>query len=286
MEFKKEELIKSPMNYTGGKFKLLSQILPLFPDNIDTFVDLFGGGLNVGINVKANSIIYNDRISYLVSFFKELYTNNNFIEKVYEYIEKYKLSKSNKDGFVQARNDFNKNKDDMILLYTLTCYSFNYQARFNNNFEYNSSFGKDKSHFTPDMENRLSIFKSKMKNIKFMNNDFSIVNNMNLDNNDLVYCDPPYLISTANYNDGKRGFGDWKESDELNLLEYLDHLDKNNVRFALSSVLEHKGKSNDILKKWSSKYIVNFIDKDYSNCSYNSKDKNKNSSIEVLITNY
>ena len=35
------EIIQSPLNYTGGKFKLLPQILPLFPKNIDIFVDLF-----------------------------------------------------------------------------------------------------------------------------------------------------------------------------------------------------------------------------------------------------
>ena len=58
MAFK--ELVKSPLNYTGGKFKLLPQILPLLPNDIDTFIDLFGGGLNVGVNVKANKIIYND----------------------------------------------------------------------------------------------------------------------------------------------------------------------------------------------------------------------------------
>ena len=39
--FMKEKLIKSPMNYVGGKYKLLPQILPLFPENIDTFVDMF-----------------------------------------------------------------------------------------------------------------------------------------------------------------------------------------------------------------------------------------------------
>lgn len=36
--------IKSPLNYTGGKYKLLPQILPLLPNNIDTFIDLFWGG--------------------------------------------------------------------------------------------------------------------------------------------------------------------------------------------------------------------------------------------------
>lgn len=36
-------MIQSPLNYTGGKFKLLPQILPHFPKDIDVFVDLFCG---------------------------------------------------------------------------------------------------------------------------------------------------------------------------------------------------------------------------------------------------
>ena len=46
-------MIASPLNYTGGKFKLLTQILPLFPNRINTFVDLFSGGCNVGLNVRS-----------------------------------------------------------------------------------------------------------------------------------------------------------------------------------------------------------------------------------------
>lgn len=38
------EFLKNPFNYTGAKYKLLPQLLPLFPDRIDNFVDLFGGG--------------------------------------------------------------------------------------------------------------------------------------------------------------------------------------------------------------------------------------------------
>lgn len=66
MIFDKNKLIKSPLNYTGGKFKLLPQLLPLFPDNINTFIDLFCGGCNVGINVKANKIICNDSMKQLL----------------------------------------------------------------------------------------------------------------------------------------------------------------------------------------------------------------------------
>ena len=51
-------MIQSPLNYTGGKYKLLPQILPLFPKEIDCFVDLFCGGCNVGINRNCNKKIW------------------------------------------------------------------------------------------------------------------------------------------------------------------------------------------------------------------------------------
>lgn len=49
----KNKYIKSPMNYTGGKYKLLPQIQPLFPTDINMFVDLFTGGRNIAVNVNA-----------------------------------------------------------------------------------------------------------------------------------------------------------------------------------------------------------------------------------------
>lgn len=63
-------MIQSPLNYTGGKFKLLPQILPLFPGKIDQFVDLFCGGCNVGLNVTANKVIYNDLDENVINLYK------------------------------------------------------------------------------------------------------------------------------------------------------------------------------------------------------------------------
>lgn len=62
-------LVKSPMNYVGGKYRLLSQILPLFPTKIDTFVDLFCGGLDVTLNINADKIIANDRLTPLIDIY-------------------------------------------------------------------------------------------------------------------------------------------------------------------------------------------------------------------------
>ena len=72
---------KSPLNYVGGKYKLLKQIIPLLPDDIDTFVDLFTGGLNVGINVNAKTIYANDKISYLVELYR-VFQNTNTEELI------------------------------------------------------------------------------------------------------------------------------------------------------------------------------------------------------------
>ena len=99
--------------------------------------------------------------------------------------------------------------------------------------------------------------------------------------NDFVYCDPPYLITCATYNE-KDG---WNEQCEKDLLNLLDNLNSQGVRFALSNVLFSKGKTNDILIEWSKKYNIHHLDYTYQNCSYHTKDKNTKPD-EVLITNY
>jgi site-specific DNA-adenine methylase len=94
-------MIQSPLNYTGGKYKLLPQILPLFPKDIDVFVDLFCGGCNVGINVDCNRVIYNDlneNLLYLYNTFKNL-DKESVLEWIYEIIEKYNLSLVSKHGY-------------------------------------------------------------------------------------------------------------------------------------------------------------------------------------------
>jgi DNA adenine methylase len=132
------------------------------------------------------------------------------------------------------------------------------------------------------------IIRLKKINAEFQNNNFENFNYDNLTFEDFVYADPPYLITTGTYNDGKRGFTGWNEIEEQKLLTILDKLNKTNIKFALSNVIEHKGKTNEILINWINKnnYIINYIKKNYSNSNYQTKIRDKNSSVEVLITNY
>lgn len=284
--------IKSPLNYIGGKYKLLNQLLPLFPNNINNFADLFAGGCNVGINVKAKKIYFNDNLTYLIEMF-EVFKKNDF-EKTLRYIEKrieeFRLSLTNQSGYVELRRAYNKEKDPLDL-FVLVAYSFNHQIRFNNSHEFNNPFGKERSSFNVAMKNNLRrfILEIQDKDIYFSKKTFEEFDISFFKKNDFVYCDPPYLITTGTYNDGKRGFKGWGEKEEGQLLNMLDMLNRNNVKFGLSNVIEHKGEENVLLKEWLRKnlnYRIYYLNFDYSNSNYQTLVKDKNSSIEVFITNY
>ncbi len=280
--------IKSPLNYTGGKYKILEPIFEAFPKNIRTFVDVFAGGFNVGINVDARQIVCNDQIMYLIELYQMFRSTDirEILERIQCLILKYELTQQNKEGYYALRSDYNKTKD-LTELFVLACYAFNHQIRFNNSHEFNSPFGRNRSSFNGSIEKNLIEFCQALheKNIEFSNLDFMELDYTGLGPEDLVYCDPPYLISTGNYNDGNRGFKDWKEREEQALLELLDRLHKQGTRFALSNVLYHKGLSNDLLIEWSKGYQVHYIDRTYSNCSYQFKEREA-VTVEVLITNY
>ncbi len=284
-------LIKSPLNYIGGKYKLLNQILPLFPKKIDTFVDLFTGGCNIGINVNANRIIFNDNLTYLIDLFKAF--KDRDIEIILEYIEskivEFSLSKTDEEGYKKFRDFYNKNKNPLDL-FVLIAYSFNHQIRFNNSHNFNNPFGKNRSSFNSSMKSNLVKFINRLQtiNVEFLKSDFYDFDFSQLSIDDFVYCDPPYLITTGTYNDGKRGFKAWSEKEEIELLNILDNLNNRGIKFALSNIVEHKGKENSLLKGWIDKnsYYVNYLNKDYTNSNYQTKDRDKNSTVEVLITNY
>lgn len=303
-------MLQSPLNYTGGKFRLLPQILPHFPKDIDVFVDLFCGGCNVGINVEANAVIYNDlnkQLLCLYNTFKSLDKEAVF-EGIYQIIDKYELSlvskngygyygcesgkgvgRYNKEHFLKLRDDFNAaQKEDSsyyIMLYVIIVYAFNNQIRFNSKGEFNLPVGK--RDFNKKMADKLTAFIDRIQtqNCVFTCKDFREFDISQLKENDFVYADPPYLITCATYNEQ----GGWKEAEEKDLLAFLDELHSKKLRFALSNVLRSKGRENKILMEWleknTDKYTVIPLNYSYSNSNYQTKDKTSVSE-EVLIINY
>ena len=153
--------------------------------------------------------------------------------------------------------------------------------------KFNNPFGRNRSQFSENMEKNLSTFVSRLKNMEAIFTDglFTDFDLSDLTEYDFVYLDPPYLITTGNYNDGNRGFVNWDEKQELAMYSLMTKLTTQGIRWALSNVIEHKGRSNEYLKKFikHEKVFVNYLDYNYNNSSYNTVETG---SVEVLVTNY
>lgn len=294
------KLVKSPLNYQGGKYKLLPQILHYFPRNINTFVDLFSGGCNVGININCNKVIFNDIDENLINIFKTFkeLPKNDVINTVYDIIKTYNLSyyasdinstshEKDKTIYLKLRDDFNsyETKDHYyyLMLYVLTLYSFNNSIRFNKNGQYNVPSGK--RNFNTKLRDKLYDFLDKLQSIdcEFCSQSFETIDTNMLSKDDFIYVDPPYLISNATYNNI------WNEDLEKSLYNYLDNIHSQGLRFALSNVLTNNDKENIILKTWldnnSHKYKTIHLDYSYANSNYHRKNKNDKSD-EILVINY
>jgi len=294
-----DKFLKSPLNYTGGKHKLLKQIAPLFPAKIDTFVDLFAGGCNVAVNVDAKKIIANDintDIIELYKFFKSS-ASSDVVAEIENIIDFYKLSNTtkygydkyktnsskgvgayNKKAYEKLRAEYNKNPSP-IMFYTTLVFAFNNQIRFNSKGEFNTPVNK--RDFNKNMKKNLELFIDRLKtlDIAFSSKDFR---DITISKESFVYIDPPYLATLAAYNEN----GGWSEVKEQELLDYMDALDAKGIKFALSNVFENKGNKNNPLLEWSGKYNVHYLKHTYHNCNYQVKNKNEGTTQEVLITNY
>lgn len=303
-----KKYIASPLNYIGGKARILDQLLPLMPTDIDTFVDLFCGGCNVGLNVPAERTIYNDISKPLISLITRFLRmkNETIIGRINELIDEFGFSKTrdhnfayyggnanlgvsayNREKYLCLRERFNtypkKDNQYYIILYTLILFGFNNQMRFNDKGEYNLPVGK--RDFNTVIEAKLIRFLNALRNQKceFHISDFRLFDFSELTERSLVYCDPPYLITTATYNE-KNG---WSTQDEADLLAFLDNLNDRDIKFALSNVLFHEGKENSLLSEWiaDNRYTVHKLFMDYHYSNYQKK-STKPESDEVLITNY
>lgn len=298
--------IKSPIFYMGNKYELLEQLIPLFPNEIDTLYDLFGGSGVISLNINSKQTVYNEfnkNIYELIKILKEK-DSNEIISKIEKNVKDFDLPKLSCDvktkhyteeykkqyneNYLKFREYYNNSSErDYIDLYTLTYFSFCNLIRFNQKNQFNMPFGN--RCFLEEHKNKIesACDKFKNKNIIFKNeNAFDIlcenIVHKEFKENDFVYLDPPYSNTTAIYNE-KRAFGGWTIEDDKRLFKILEELDKDGVKWGLSNVFENKGIRNQHLIDWCNKNNWNVY---HLNKNYASLGKGNANSDEVFICNY
>ncbi len=248
---KKTPIYQTPINYMGNKFKLVEQIKNNLPKDIDVFYDIFGGGFNVGINIDAKKIVYNDINHIVVDLIKNLSEVSpvDLYKNIIKLISKYQLAKNNSSSYGRIRAKYNESKD-WVLFFVTMLYGYQQQIRFNSKHIFNNPVGQ--SGFNDLVLEEIISYNrvAKNRNITFLSKDFEFFGDQPKHKKSFFYVDPPYLITLGSYNDGKRGFNGWNKKEEERLLNFLSKLDRDGHRFMLSNMLNYRGKQNNILLKW------------------------------------
>ena len=277
--------IKSPFNYMGNKYKQLPQLTKLYPKEINNFLDLFCGGCDVSINVNANNIFANDSNIHLIQILKEFQrvSLEDIIALIQKRIEEFNLSNTNIDGYNLYRDYYNTNINyhTPLDLFILSRYSYCNIIRFNKSGQMNASIIKNRNGFNSRQEKNLIQFYPLVQKINFSSQDFREIN---LNQFDFIYADPPYFNSSAVYNTSGYCGETWSINDDLALLHILEKF-KNN--FMLSNFLKHKDNFNNLLYEWANdnKFNIYVIKSNYDSCFYSRK-QYEDETIEVAITNY
>lgn len=297
-------LTRSPLFYVGDKFKLMSQLKKIIPNDITTYYEPFVGGGSASLNINANRYCLSDVNSHVVRLHNFLLNNelDEILAQMREICTKYDLSMSgfgkiergallktfpktyiaeqNRGGYLRLRSDFNSvYRDNDVYLYTLLIYGFNRILRFNKRGEFNVPIGN--LDLNQNVIDALTQFKkvTNTRNIAVECRDYLIslreLSNLG-DPKTLVYLDPPYLIAGAEYNKI------WSERHEVEFLQALTEIDRAGVRFMLSNVLRYKDQTNQYLSKWAVNFNIYNLSVNYIN-RYDNQRKNIE---EVLITNF
>jgi DNA adenine methylase Dam len=281
----------------GNKKKLIKKgLIELFPNNIDTMIDLFSGSGIVALNTKANKYIVNDIDSNLIDLYNLFQTKdkNEIINHIENRINEYGLARERtkrnefkdkekieqyKKAYMNLRKYYNENKN-VLDFYTLMFYSFSQQFRFNSKGEFNMPCGNDcfSEKNKEYIENGCNFFNS--DNVFITNYDFRKLKIDKLNKNDFVYLDPPYLNTTATYNENDG----WTIREEKDLYKLCEELNNEKIRFGLSNIFENKGIKNEGLIKWceDNNWNVYTFDKH----TYMACGKGNSNAKEVFITNY
>ena len=291
-------MIKNCFNYVGSK----DRILPLIDKNLDkskkNFIDLFCGSGTVGVNELPNykNIVLNDACWQMTETLKYLRDNEyeKVISEIEKYIKLYKLSKENKEGYLELREAYNADPYlrlvfDPAMFYCLVTHSFNYNIHINSSGKFSVPSGYNRCYFNKNIRANLEAFQWELhenkERISIKNEDFKtlISKAERIIPNSMFYVDPPYYSSDSSY--GRIYYlGQWDEPKERALYEALDYINEKGGSFLLSNVVENNGETNNILKEWYNKYNVITVPSDFSNCNYQRKNKGK--TVEVLVRNY
>ena len=291
-------MINNCFNYVGSKDRIFPTIDKYLDKSKKIFVDVFCGSGVVGVNELSNysRVVLNDACWQMIETLK-FFRDKDYSEvwgKVKALVDKYNLSKDNKEGYLKLREDYNDEPKfqlvfDPAMFYCLVTHSFNFNIHINSQGEFSVPSGASRCYLNSNLIAKLEGFQWELHEnkdkitLKYDDYKKLLDSAKKIAKNAMFYVDPPYLSSDDSYS-RIYYLGKWDEDKERALYERLDKINEWGGSFLLSNVLQNNGKWNRILEEWSKKYDVIEVGASYKNCNY--QRKNAGETKEILVRNY
>ncbi len=270
------------ISYIGGKNRMAKWIGSYIPNDIETYVEVFGGAFWVYVNGEVHkkpilkNVIYNDFNRYMTNLFACCRNPQEFLKSMEEIVAQ------DSDLFYQYKKDVFENKNISDIKIPDYEYGMKYAYIVTQIFsglnpelgEYIDLQGKYNSKF--------DAFRRRLQNPIVIKKLKKITNVENMDCADVIkkydspttyfYVDPPYW-KTENY----YSLHDFDTDDHKRLADVLKNIEG---RFSLSYY------DFNLLHDWFPKNKYNWKLRDFTKPASAQRGKSQNKGTELLIMNY
>jgi DNA adenine methylase len=275
-------VIVPPIKSQGIKTKLVPWIQSLVPAVHGRWIEPFLGTGVVAFNSGFRKALLNDVNPHVIRFYQGVKDNEITPRRVREYLEREgeQLEKAPDHGYAHFRvvkDRFNATHDPLDFLF-LSRAGFNGMMRFNRNGEWNIPFCQKPERFSrayiTKIVNQVHDIACLIQPNWVFTVDFFENTIGKAEEDDIIYCDPPYIGRYVDYYSG------WTEEDERKL---FDLLSVTPARFILSTWHHNDFRTNPFIQSLWSKF--NIVTRDHFYHS-GGKIENRKSIVEALVFNF
>ncbi|MFK5970393.1 MAG: Dam family site-specific DNA-(adenine-N6)-methyltransferase [Candidatus Marithrix sp.] len=265
-----------PIKSQGIKTKLVPWIASILPPNFEgLWIEPFMGTGVVAFNIAPKKALLCDTNPHLINFYSAISSG----EITPEIVRHYLIDEGNKlleKGEIHER--FNKEHQPLDFLF-LNRAGFNGMIRFNKKGGFNVPFCRKPQRFAPAYITKIvnqvdyvtKLLELKPFNLKYQSFEKTIETGSN---NDIIYCDPPYIGRHVDYYNG------WNEDDEQTLYKKLS---ATKSKFILSTWHHNDYRENEYIKSIWKEFNILTREHFYH---IGASEKNRSPMIEAIITNY
>ncbi|MDR1809825.1 MAG: Dam family site-specific DNA-(adenine-N6)-methyltransferase [Prevotella sp.] len=279
------KVIVPPIKSQGIKTKLVPWIMDVAPKVSGRWIEPFVGTGVVAFNFRYKKAILNDTNPHIINFYKSVQNKTVSASLMRNYLEREGelLNKANNSGYehyLTVRTRFNSGEYSPYDFIFLSRAGFNGMMRFGSKGNWNIPFCKKPDRFAQayitKIVNQLIAVSQILQpepDWIFYNKSFAQIIPL-ANENDIIYCDPPYFGRHVDYYNG------WTEKDEDDLFHLLS---ETKAKFILSTWHHNDWRENEMIKKYWNKFNIITKDHFYHN---GANIENRKAVVEALVCNF